>query len=127
MSQDNLASRDEVERFKPYIEIAKYAISVSIALAAVCGFLLRFSANAGSLPWISVLAFALGILFNVVLFLVCHRLVSEATAAITHEMNQLDRNNRLKEINNGPYSFFVICFVGNLIYWSIAILVIALS
>jgi len=41
MSEKTLPSRDEVERFKPYIEIAKYAISISLALAAVCGFLIR--------------------------------------------------------------------------------------
>ncbi|MEJ1157476.1 hypothetical protein [Prosthecomicrobium sp. N25] len=121
MPDRTLASRDEVERFKVYIEIAKYAISIVIALAAVCGVILKNLAGATS-RW-GLFFFVVGIVVNVVLYIVAHRLVSEATEAITHEATTEQRDAKLAGINRSTYSLFVIIFISSLIYWSVAIAV----
>jgi hypothetical protein len=121
MSDGVLAGKDEIERFKSYIEIAKYAISICIALAAVCGVVLRIGSSAGSVSNWSIGLFGFGVFLNVVVFLASHRLVSEATKGITHKLVPKARDDLLAEINDRTYSFFVIAFIGNLIYWSVAI------
>jgi hypothetical protein len=126
MSNEALATRDEIERFKSYIEIAKYAISICIALAAVCGVIVRLGASAGGVPLWSTILFWLGIIFNIGVFLVSHRLVSEAAKGITHKLTTSNRENLLAEINDRTYSVFVIAFIGNLIYWSVSIGLVAM-
>jgi hypothetical protein len=126
MSDPVLANKDEIERFKSYIEIAKYAISICIALAAVCGVVIRIGVSAGGVSHWSAWLFGLGIIFNVAVFLASHRLVSEAAKGITHKLSTKNRDDLLAQINDRTYSFFVITFIGNLIYWSVAIGFVAL-
>ena len=121
MSDKQLATRDEIERFKPFVEIVKYAISISIALAAVCGVIIRLSYNGLPQSDSPTLLFALGVGLNVIFFLVCHRVASEAMRGMTHQLTVTDRENALSNINSSSYSRFVICFVFLLMYWSIAI------
>jgi len=121
-----LANKDEIERFKAYIEIAKYAISICIALAAVCGVLIKLGSTGTTVSNGSLWIFGIGIVFNVVVFVVAHRLVSEATMGITHRLLSNVRDDLLSKINGGTYSLFVICFIGNLVCWTIAIGVVSM-
>lgn len=121
MSDVKLATRDEVERFKAYIEMAKYAISICIALAALSGLFAKAGAPKAVMPSWVVLVFWSGIFLNIAVFLISHRLVSEATMGITHKLTEQDREDLLEKINRGSYSLFVIVFIANLIFWSIAI------
>ena len=126
MSEEEFAAGCEIDRFKPYIEIAKYAISSNIALAAVCGILIRVGVQENGIKFWPVFIFVIGIFLNVVLFMFCHRVVSAATAGITHKMSKKKRNNKLSEINSGCYSAFAILFIFSLMYWSFAIAIVAI-
>lgn len=126
--KSRFADKDAIERFKPYIEIVKYAISVVIALAAVCGLMLRIGApGQGSVGAIPLAMFVFGILLNISLFFVCHRVVAEATSAITHEMGVDERAGKLASINDRSYSVFAILFLFSLAYWSVAIGVVVVT
>lgn len=114
-----LIGRDDIERFKVYIEIAKYAIAIVIALAAVVGVIIKQKAEVSGL---SVGMMSVGIVVNIGFFLVCHRLVSDAASAILKPMPANGVQDTLAAINDGVYSLFVIAFVGSLAYWSLTIL-----
>lgn len=123
-NEEALIGRDDIERFKIYIEISKYAITIAIALAAIVGVIAKQKAMPNGLT-VGLLAF--GIFVNIVFFLICHRLVSDAAAAITKPMPAGGVADRLATINGTIYSRFVAGFVFMLVYWSITILAAALS
>lgn len=114
-----LPGRDDVERFKVYIEIAKYAITIVLALSTVAGVIAKQTSPAE--PWhFVVLGF--GTLLDVIFFFIGHRLVSESLRCITTEAPAAGVVGQLSQINDSPYSLFVIFFAGTMIYWSLAIL-----
>lgn len=114
-----LPGRDDIERFKVYIEIAKYAITIVLALSTVAGVI----AKQATVPeaWHFAVLGA-GTLLDVLLFFICHRLVSEALQCITNETPQTGVAGQLASINRSSYSLFVIVFALTMLYWSGVIL-----
>jgi hypothetical protein len=124
MAHHALIGRDDIERMKVYVEIVKYVIVIVIALATVCGTLLKTSESPSALQ---IWFFAIGIVANLTIFFVGHRLTSEALRAITVGFVEGGVAEGLAEINRTTYSLFVLLFLLSLLYWSVAILLIALN
>lgn len=119
------ATREEIETFKIYIEIAKYAITIVIALAAVCGALLKVigtQASTQSQVWL----FVIGIVLNTALFLVAHRMVSGVLDALTRQSTVIERARLIRSMNDRVYSLFVSTFGLTVLYWSVAMIAVVL-
>jgi len=113
-----LPGRDDVERFKVYVEIAKYAITVTLAISTIAGIIAKQATPPETWHFVVL---GLGTLLDVVFFFACHRLVSEALHCITTETPSTGVAHQLVLINSAPYSLFVTLFAVAMIYWSAVI------
>jgi hypothetical protein len=71
MSDSTLATNEDICRFKLYIDIAKYAISIVIALSAVCGALIKINPS-NDISAILVCLYISCFISDLIFFAKCH-------------------------------------------------------
>lgn len=119
-----LPVKDEIEWFKPFVEIAKYIITILLAFAAVGAGVMKLSG--APVPPIARWAFYLCLFGNILVFLIAHRVVSEASSYMTTACTPSDRASGLERLRSHAYSALVTLFLVMMIAWTIALLLATL-
>jgi hypothetical protein len=121
---DQFPSRDEIERYKPFMETAKYVVSVISAFAAISAAILK---NSVGVSECFKYLFCFCLCVNVATIVIGHRVSSEASALITTKQTQFLRDKNLDDLKSKSYSLFAIFYLFSLLIWTILIGVLIIS
>lgn len=113
---ENFPGRDEIEIYKPFMEIAKYSVAVVSAFAALTAAIVRSVGITIDTEMKVMVCVCLAV--NICVFLLSHRVFSEASALVTTKQESAAREQALGELKSGPYSLFVIFYISSLILWT---------
>ncbi len=113
---DTYPNKDEIELYKPFMEIAKYAVAVVSAFAAFSAAILK-TGNVDLGIELKILL-AICLTFNITVFLLSHRVFSEASALVTTRQSVGSRESGLENLKSRSYSLFVTVYFLSLVAWT---------
>ena len=113
----NFLNRDQIEIFKPFVEVSKYIISIVIALVSVFTLLAK---NSPEIEWssgVNMLVASLGILLSVSTIFAANRVAAEATDAISrkHTIDSFEKS--IRDLRRKSYSVLAIMFLISIFFW----------
>lgn len=117
-----LANKDEIELFKSFTEIVRYATTVMLGLLAVCGAIFKlgvqpqtqilFAGHPAEYIW-----FFASLLATVFALVVGYSVLSHSFAAILEKRTVDQRVADAEKIRNGVYSAFSILSAVSVMLW----------
>lgn len=119
------ASRDEVELAKAFVELARYASTVVLALAAVTAALFRISTAEVNLLLLGIRVdyfwFGAALIISMVQLISGYVLLSNVFAAMFDKLTVADREAKFLEIRSSPYSTFSVLSGISVFMWLVTI------
>ncbi|TJZ89690.1 hypothetical protein FA743_17935 [Paracoccus gahaiensis] len=100
-----LASKDEVELQKIFMELPKTGITVVAFFATTSALILRLAPGAdASPPFLFRILFLIGIIVTLVMFAISYNYLAQIVNNVSTICNENDRAKQVEELKDGRYS-----------------------
>lgn len=126
-SSDRYPTKDESEVLKPFIEISKYVMTVTLGMISIFTLLTR---STPQIEWhnpVNIFVAVIGILLSGVSILSANRVAAEATDWLTKKSSSENFDEGVVKLRKRSYSVLAISFISSIFYWLVVFLVIAIG